>query len=191
MLRMMTYNQANAVLVSTLSPDNRCISKGVGKANGADWKDTQDHTSAMTTFMNRNGGSSMFPDNRLMPVEAIANGAPFEKCSYPLDDKLMDLGTQRYTGDAGAVGYTYEVVDIIYGDEITNDSEKWLRVEPKPLSGAEWRGTLWDPSTDAYSPAVDYYNDRYDDAAFMATRHEAKVRYRCTRNSDFNENSDI
>ena len=185
----MTYSQANPILVSNLSPNSRCITKGVGKANGADWKDSQDHTSAMTTFINRNGGSSIFPDNRLMPVEAIVNGAPFEKCSYPLDDKLMDLEDGSWQPDAGAVGYTYEVVEIIYGDEITDDSQKWLRVVTHPLSEALVQDTYWDPPVDGYSPAVSYYNDRYNDAAFMSTRHEAKVRYRCTRNSDFNENS--
>lgn len=40
MLRMMTYKEANPVLVSALIPNSRCISKGVGKDNGADWKDT-------------------------------------------------------------------------------------------------------------------------------------------------------
>lgn len=185
----MTYNQANAVLVSDLSPDSRCISKGVGKANGADWKDTQDHVSAMTEFINRNGGSALFPDSRLMPVEAIVNGAPFEKCSYPLDDKLMDMKMEDHTDDAGAVGYTYEVTDIIYGDEITSDSQKWLRVVPRTLGEALVRAQLWDPLTDTYSPAVSYYNDRAGDATFMSTRHEAKVRYRCTKNGDFVENS--
>lgn len=143
----------------------------------------------MTTFINRNGGPSLFPDTRLMPVEAIVNGAPFEKCSYPLDDKLLDLKMEAHTDDAGAIGYTYEVVDIIYGSEITDSSQEWLRVVPHTLSEAMVLYQLWDPLTDAYSPAVSYYNDRSNDTAFMSTRHEAKVRYRCTRNSDFNENS--
>ena len=68
MLKMMVYKEANSVLNSALTPDKRCISKGVGKDNGADWKDTQDHTSAMTTFMNRNGGASLFPDMRSLPL---------------------------------------------------------------------------------------------------------------------------
>mgnify|MGYP006958206529 CR=1 FL=1 len=40
MLKMMVYKEANSVLNSALTPDKRCISKGVGKDNGADWKDT-------------------------------------------------------------------------------------------------------------------------------------------------------
>ena len=40
MLKMMVYKEANSVLNSRLIPNERCISKGVGKDNGADWKDT-------------------------------------------------------------------------------------------------------------------------------------------------------
>lgn len=192
---MMTYREANSVLNSNLHDfsvavsDSRCISKGVGKDNGADWKDTQDHTSAMTTFMNRNGGASLFPDMRLMPVEAIQNGAPFELCRYPLDDKLMDLAMSSSTGDAGALGYNFEVVDITYDDENTAG---WLTVETHQYGDGQHDyvlSQLWDPLTDTYSPAVTYRNSRSEDAAFMSTRHEARVRYRVTKNSQYNENS--
>ena len=54
MLKMMTYSEANAVLGSSLSPNNYCICKSTAISNGAD-----------------SSPLSSFASNRLVPASAV------------------------------------------------------------------------------------------------------------------------
>ena len=157
MLRMMTYQEANDILYTRLVPDNRCISRGVGESNGAEFDD----------FVAANTPSGvdpsvLFPANRLMPVDAMENEPSPSSCALPFDDMVMVMpgyegdsgngsssprqGYDFYVPDIALAGYVYNLERVIVGNTthvITNETYTKFTENSTSSVGFQVPGADW------------------------------------------------
>lgn len=154
MLRMMTYQEVNDILYTRLVPDNRCISRGVGESNGAEFDDF--------IAANTPAGADptvLFPLNRLMPVDAMENEPSPSSCALPFDDMVMTMqgysadsgsgqpssmtGYDFYIGDIAAAGYVYNLERVIVGNNTYIPSYTRLTESSTSSVGFQVPGTDW------------------------------------------------
>lgn len=156
MLKMMTYQEANDILYTRLVPDNRCIGRGVGEANGAVFDD----------FIAANTPSGadpsiLFPSNRLMPVDAMENEPSPSSCALPFDDMVMTMhgyngdsgtgtpssvsGYDFYQNDIAAAGYVYNLERVVVGNTtiLPSDIPGYSRLTESSTSTIGFAVTDW------------------------------------------------
>lgn len=104
---------ANVVLQSSLTPDNRCISKQIAIQSEA----SED---AMTQWEYTQSAKNYvpFPSNRLMPPQAVINKDSYEPFAELYDDRLLEIaydrGSVKY--DSFKAGYSYELTYVTFND---------------------------------------------------------------------------
>lgn len=175
MLKMMTYQEANNILYTKLTPDERCIRRGIG----------EDHGAVFTEFLNRNTPQGqdpnvLFPSSRLMPVEALENEPQPSSCFLPFDEMSYYMGGyegdnhagvasshtgyDRYRPDQISAGWVYNVDRIIIGDRVYPGNKTMTESSTQSVfTDADWLSVELVP--EPTQRPIDVYHDGTDAAA--------------------------
>lgn len=113
MQKMMTYSEANSILGSSLTPNNRCLSKAVAIANDANPEPIEN-----------------YENNRLVPASVIEPATHVEVLHFFCDENGNNLGTD-YTinvpeGQGAFVVYTRILIDGQVPDTSCFNLDDWM-----------------------------------------------------------------